>query len=159
MAVTRTKPLAYNIEAILCNYLKKTGAFKGCAVVAHSDGNEAPEELPCIVIRCPNTTRTDETPDSMYAKDANVTCVLYVDSEETTQGAMECYAAELELRMEDLIAMQKTFNKPSSGRDYRKIRGVHLHYLSEFQTDQETDGTEWHFGVGCTLMVQETINQ
>lgn len=156
MSIKRKRPTGYKIESMLVSYLKKSGVFKGCAIIEKNSAAESPDDLPCIIVNCVNITRTPDMPASIYAKDANIVCMLHVDSEDTKQTIMESYAQELEWRMENLCDMQKTFNKPSSGRDRRKTRGLHLHYISEFQTDSETDGTEWQFGVGCTLMIQET---
>lgn len=158
MAVVRKKALGYKVEQAIVNYLKSTGAFKGCAVIERSSSKEAPD-TPCIIVHCVNTSRTDDTDPAIYSKDANVTAVLYADSEETSQAKQESYALELECRLEDLGGMQGTFNAPASGRDKRKIRGMHLHYITEFQTTQETEGTEWRFGVGITLTIQETLTQ
>ena len=61
----------------------------------------------------------------------------------------------MEFWLEDLATMQKQFNKPTSGRDTRSIRGLHLHYINEFQTDTDTSGTQWEFGVGLSLILDQ----
>ena len=159
MAITRKKSLAYKIESGIVNYLRKTGAYKGCGIVERSSADEAPESLPCIIVNCEQTSRSDDMPIACYSKDANIICTLYVDSDETTQAKMEELALDLEYRMENLEALQAEFNKPSSGRDKRKTRGIHIHYISEFQTDQETEGNDWKYGIALTLTLQETANQ
>ena len=96
----------------------------------------------------------------MFSKQGNVTCEITIDSEETSAMQYEAYTRELEYRMEDLAGLQKHFNKPAAGagRDTRAIRGLHLHYIDEFQTDSDVDGTNWEFGTGLTLTLQEVVS-
>jgi hypothetical protein len=42
--------------------------------------------------------------------------------------------------------------------DTRAISGLRLQYIDEFQTDQEQENTQWRFGVGVSLIVDEVAS-
>jgi hypothetical protein len=95
----------------------------------------------------------------MYSKTANVTCILVTDSEQNSLPQYEAIAKDMECIMEDLPAMQTQFNKPPTGKDCRSIRGLHLHYIDDdFQSDTDTKGTQWEFGVGFSLTLDQVAS-
>jgi hypothetical protein len=42
--------------------------------------------------------------------------------------------------------------------DGRANPGLHLQYIDEFQTDQDTDNTRWQFGAGVSLIVDQVAS-
>jgi hypothetical protein len=154
------RQIARSVELALVAHLKKQGSFstKECAVIEFTESGEAPDELPCIVVKCVNVPRTGDTSLDMYSKTANVTATLVTDSEQNNLPQYEAIAADMECILEDLDAMKLVFNKPESGRDRRPVRGLHLHYIDEFQTDTDTSGTQWEFGVGCSLILDQVAS-
>jgi hypothetical protein len=153
------RSIARKVEIAVARHLISNGSFakNECAIVEFSDSDDSPQH-PSIVVQCVNVTRTDDTSADMYSKTANVVCALTVDS---GQNALKQYgdiANELECWAEDLVSMQIQFNKPESGADKRWIQGLHLHYIDEFQTDSESNGTQWTFGVGFSLIMDEVAS-
>lgn len=153
----KPRQIARSVEIALVAQLLKNGPFKSkkCAVIEYSNSDEAPDCLPIIIVKCVNVTRTDDTPLQMYSKVANVVATLITDSEQSNLPQYEALACEMEFWLEDLATMQVQFNKPTSGRDLRSIRGLKLHYIDEFQTDTDTSGTQWEFGVGLSLILDQ----
>ena len=155
------RQIARSVEIALVAHLKNQGSFatKDCAVVEESTSDEATDELPCIIVKCVNVTRMDDTSLEMYSKTANVTCVLVTDSEQNSLPQYEKIALDMECILEDLETMQIQFNKPTSGSDKRSIRGLHLHHIGDdFQTDTDTSGTQWEFGVGFSLAIDQVAS-
>ena len=154
------RQIARSVEVALVAYLKKSGSFKTkeTAVIEFTESEEAPDNLPCIIVRCVNVTRTPDTSLDMFSKTANVTATLLVDSEQNSLPQYEAIAFDLECILEDLDRMKVAFNKPVSGKDTRSIRGLHLHYIEELQTDTDTSGTVWQFGVGLSLILDEVAS-
>lgn len=143
-----------SVEIAVVEALKQSGAFKGCAIVARGDSQEAPSKFPCIIVHCPSAPRHGDI-IGFYPRDAEVTAVLYVDSEQTTQAQCEKLARELENILDWKAGLQEQFNKPDSGPDPRKIRGVYFHEITDFSTESDTDGTLWLRSATATLVVQE----
>jgi len=154
------RQIARSVEVALVKHIKKQGSFKAkeCAVIEFTESEEAPDQLPCIIVKCVNVTRTGDTPIQMYSKTANVTATLVTDSEQNNLPQYEAIASDMECILENLAEMQTVFNKPASGRDTRPIRGLHLHYIDEFQTDTDTSGTQWEFGVGLSLILDQVAS-
>jgi len=157
MARTANKPrqVARSVEIALVKQLLLNGPFKSkeCAVIEYSNSDEAPDDLPIIIVKCVNVTRTADTSLDMYSKTANVVATLITDSEQNNLPQYEALACDMAYWLEDLPTMQTQFNKPATGRDSRSIRGLFLHYINEFQTDTDTSGTQWEFGVGLSLIL------
>lgn len=150
-----------SVEIALVAHLNKQGSFKtkDCAVVEHSTSDEAPDDLPCIIVKCVNVTRKEGTHLQMYSKTANVICKLVTDSEQNSLPQYEAIASDMECIMENLDTMQIQFNKPASGKDCRAIRGLHLHYIDDdFQTDSDVSGTKWEFGVAFSLTLDQVAS-
>ena len=143
-----------SVEIAVVEALKKSGAFRGCAIIARGDSQEAPSSLPCIIVQCPSAPRTGEIV-SFYARDAEVTATLIADSEQTTQAQCEKLARDMENILDWKEGLQVQFNKPDAGPDPRKIRGVYLHEILDFSTESDTDGTQWHRAATATLAIQE----
>ena len=159
--VNAPRQIARSVEIALVAHLNKQGSFqtKDCAVVEYSTSDEAPDDLPCIIVKCVNVTRKDGTHLQMYSKTANVTCVLVTDSEQNSLPQYEAIAHDMGCILENLDTMQLQFNKPTSGKDCRAIRGLHLHYIDDdFQTDTDTKGTQWEFGVGFSLTLDQVAS-
>ena len=154
------RQIARSVEVALVTYLNKEGTFKAreCAVIEYTESEEAPDNLPCIIVKCVNVSRTPDTSRDMYSKTANVVVTLVTDSEQNNLPQYEKIADSLEKLMDNLPCMQLYFNKPSSGRDTRPIRGLHLHDVDELQTDTDTSGTQWEFGVGGSLIMDQVAS-
>lgn len=155
------RQIARSVEVALAAYLNKEGSFKAreCAVIEFSESKEAPENLPVVVVKCVNVSRAPDTSRDMYSKTANVVVTLITDSEQNNLPQYERIADNLEQLMDNLPCMQTYFNKPAVGtRDKRPIRGLHLHDVDELQTDTDTTGTQWEFGVGGSLIMDQVAS-
>ena len=150
-------PITISIEKALVVYLETITGLDAINVVSHSSADTAPDH-PSIIVHCPQITRLDDTPLAMYAKAANVTASLFYDCDDEVVDLplFEDAARELECALEDLEAMQEIFNFDALDiPDPRPVTGLHLHYIDEFQTDNETEDVTWAFGVGMTLTIEE----
>jgi hypothetical protein len=154
MARILRKPTTNNVETAIVNHLKKNGSLKGCAIVAKGDSTEAPPSLPCIIVHCPSAPRHADV-IGFWAREAEVTVTFYADSEQSPVAKCECYAGNLDHCLDWTVGLKKQFNKPTSGRDYRKIRGVYLHEIIDFSTEYETEGTNWVRTANLTMVLQE----
>ena len=155
MALNRTYiSTSEKLETAIIQHLRFKGGFKGCAIVAHGFGLEAPETLPCLVVQNETAERYGDVPDELCARQAIINCSLYADSEETTQAKFEKYAREMEAKMYSTTLMQEFFNPPASGRDKRKIRGLYLHDVTDWTSEASTEGTTWQYTVSVTLVFQ-----
>jgi hypothetical protein len=154
MARISRQPTTKCVEIAIVQHLKKYAALKGCAVVAKGDGVEAPEQLPCIIVHCSSAPRHSDI-IGFYARDAEVSVTLYADSEQTTETKCNKYAEAMETCLDWVVGLKKQFNAPTSGRDYRKIRGVYLHEIIDFSTEYDTEGTIWQRSANLTMVVQE----
>ena len=154
------RQIARSVEIALVAALNNQGSFKTkeCAIIELTESGEAPDELPCIIVKCVNITRTADSSLDMYSKTANVTVTLVTDSEQNSLPQYEAIASDMENIMENLPCLQLFFNKPTSGADRRPIRGLHLHYIDEFQTDTDASGTQWQFGVGLSLVMDQVAS-
>ena len=140
------------IEIGIIHQLKRLGGMKGCAIISKGAEQEAPDNLPCVVVNCESVSKYGDFPDEIRAKQALVSCTLYGDSEQTTQAKFENYACQLEARLFDISGMKSRFNPPTSGRDTRKVKAIHLHDVTDVQTEADTRGTVWSFTAGATLI-------
>tara|TARA_R110002012_G_scaffold158151_1_gene319543 strand:- start:336 stop:806 length:471 start_codon:yes stop_codon:yes gene_type:complete len=150
-------PISIKIEKALAFYLEQIEAFDDINIVSHSSVDEAPD-FPSIIIHCQQTSRLGDTPLEMYAKAANVTASLFYDCDDglVDLPLFEDAARELECALENLSDLQEIFNYDELEiPDERPVQGLHLHYIDEFQTDNETDDMTWQFGVGMTLNIEE----
>lgn len=154
MARILRKPTTKNVETAIVNHLKKNGSLKGCSIVAKGDSTEAPPSLPCIIVHCPSAPRYADI-IGFWAREAEVTVTFYADSEQTPEAKCERYAGNMEHCLDWTVGLKKQFNKPTSGRDYRKIRGVYLHEIIDFSTEYETEGTNWVRTANLTMVLQE----
>jgi len=142
------------VETAILQHLNYDGEFKGCAVVAHGLGLDAPESLPCIIVHCERVGRHQDYQVSVQSYEANVTTTLYGDSEQMSQAKFQKYARELERKLFTTTELQQWFNPPESGRDKRKIRGMYLHEYADWNVETQTDGTTWKFITNIGLVFQ-----
>lgn len=142
------------IETAILQHLRTDGDFKGCAMVGHGLGLEAPETLPCLIVHCERVARHEGYQTSVQSYLASVNATLYGDSEETTQAKFQKYARELEQRLFTTTELQPWFNPPASGRDKRKIRGMYLHEFADWNIETRTEGTQWIFTANIGMVFQ-----
>lgn len=154
MSNTPKRPVTRSVEIAVVELLKQSGAFNGCGIIAKGESQEAPSKLPCIIVHCPSAPRHGDV-IGFYPRDAEVVATLYVDSEQTTQAQCEKLARDMENILDWKAGLQKQFNKPESGPDPRKVRGVYFHEIIDFGTESDTDGTMWMRSATATLVVQE----
>lgn len=140
------------IETGIIDQLKRLGGMKGCAIISKGAEQEAPDNLPCVVVNCESVSKFGDVPDEMRAKEAAITCTLYGDSEQMTQAKFESYACQIEARLFDIAGMKSRYNPPASGRDTRKVKAIYLHDVTDARTESDTSGTVWTFTAGATLI-------
>lgn len=152
--ITINKSSNEYIEIGIIHQLKRLGGMRGCAIISKGAEQEAPENLPCVIVNCESIARFGDTPDEMGAKEATITCTLYGDSGQMTQAKFESYACQIEARLFDIDGMKSRYNAPTSGRDTRKVKAIYLHDVTDARTEADTSGTVWTFTAGATLICQ-----
>lgn len=151
-----SQQITRKIETALAAHLGDVEGLNEVQIVAYSDVVEAPEH-PSILVHCLKVRKT--AGEEMCR--ANVTASLFYDCEDEVidPPKYEAAAAALECALEDVATLQAVFNlDPLADPDPRDIKGIHLHDIDEFQTDNETEDMTWAFGVGLTLLIEDVIS-
>jgi len=154
MAILKKLPVTASLELGIVHQLSRAAALKNCAIVAKHETSEAPSNLPCVIVHCESAERFGDVVE-YTARTASVSATLYADTEQTSESDIEKMAREIELHMDSRAALQPRFNAPTSGRDYRKVKGIHLHEVLDTSVESSADGTTYAHAVTSELIIQE----